>query len=175
MKQEKRRKRGKVRRRLNNAPSRKELEMFLYTETFSSHKCYLSTQIRIYREPIIINPSTFHYFYPRNGGSLRCKVFWNFLSSDAKCKKGLLCPRPSSLIHKALSRENRACGEWIGMMWGQGKWWSNVGKDIYKGHPCHLFKNTFHSNGSKRIFDELGESAVTQLSDNSLSFLAHPL
>lgn len=148
--------------------------MFLYTEKLSSHKCYLSTQIRIYREPIIINPSTFHYFYRRNGGSLHCEVLRTFPSSDAKCKKGLLCPPPSSLIHKALSRENRACWEWIVMMWGQGKWWSKVGKD-YKWHPCHLFKNTFHSNGSKRIFDELGESEVIRLSDNSLSFLAHPL
>lgn len=30
----------------------------------------------------------------------------NFLSNDIKCKKVLLCPLPSSRIHKALSREN---------------------------------------------------------------------
>lgn len=89
--------------------------MFLYMEKPSSHRWTWSTQIRVYREPLIINPNTFHYFYQRNGGSLHCEVFRNFLSSDPKCKKGLSRPPPSSLICKALPRENRARWEWVGM------------------------------------------------------------
>ena len=94
----------------------------------------------------------------------------NFLSNDAQCWK-VLRPLPPSRIHKALWGASRR----LGMMGSQRKWRPKVGNDTYKQHPCHLFKNTFHSSSSKRIFDELGDSKVIQLSDNSLRFLPHPL
>lgn len=94
----------------------------------------------------------------------------DFLSDDAKHKMWLLCP---CLLPRALQETP---GWWKGliMMWGQGKWQANIGTDIYKQHPCHLFKSTFHSLHSKTIVDGLGESVVIGLSGRGCA-LPHPL
>lgn len=146
---------GSRRRRLNWASAGRNSKCtFTGTKKFFLPITCLSTLIRIYREPITTTSSTFHCFYRRNGDAYTGKCFeisWAIMLSERSCYY-VRISFPWSLRQ---SRENHECWEPVRMMWGQGKRQLNVGKDIFKQHPCHLFKNTFHSTAAQELLMSL--------------------
>ena len=108
-KQEKRRKRRRGRRkRWLSLPSGKELEIFI-------QRNFLPINVSVHPDQnlqrvIILNPSTFHYFYQRNGGCLYCKYFHISRAMMLSARRCYYVPLPPSLVYKTLSGESWMLG-----------------------------------------------------------------